>query len=126
MAISSRCRQNEGDVVFAQQLEKFGIRNSMPNFHGVAQWARDIDLKKARAFISVVSLARKSSLLGIARQELKEIGEFLSVPMKLRRNCQRIGPSFSRNASTPDAKKLASGVFTSRKRFNVGDVTRGF
>jgi hypothetical protein len=32
-------------------------------------------------------------------------------------NCQRIGPSFSRSASTPDAKKFASAVSTSRSFF---------
>jgi len=65
----------------------------MPNFHGVAQWARDIDLKKgARFYFPVVSFGQKKQPPRIARQELKEIGEFLSVPMKLRRELPKNRP----------------------------------
>jgi hypothetical protein len=90
----------------------------VPNFDRIAQRTDDVDLEKgARLEFSICFLARLEASLVSRGKSLKKRENFSLFQRNCGGNCQRIGPSLWRSASKPEAKKLATGAFTSRNRF---------
>ena len=91
----------------------------MPNLDRVTQRTRQIRFRpRAMLQFRIVFLARAERPRRVSRGSIsKKLRKRSAFQPKFGGNCQRIGPNFSRNASTPEAKKLASGVSTSRSFF---------